>query len=56
MENQDVGWWVILLYILERYMGGYSFDWSGSGYGQVGSSCECGNEPSGSIKCWKVLE
>jgi hypothetical protein len=22
-------------------------DWSGSGYGQVKSSCECGNEPSG---------
>jgi hypothetical protein len=19
-------------------------------------SCECGNEPSGSIKCWEVLE
>jgi hypothetical protein len=19
-------------------------------------SCECGNEPSGSIKCWEILE
>jgi hypothetical protein len=26
--------------------------WCGSGWGQVESSCECGNEPSGSIKCW----
>jgi hypothetical protein len=25
-------------------------DWSGSGWGQVESSCECGNESSGSIK------
>jgi hypothetical protein len=22
----------------------------------VESSCECGNEPSGSLKCWEVLE
>jgi hypothetical protein len=22
----------------------------------VGDSCECGNEPSVSIKCWAVLE
>jgi hypothetical protein len=26
-------------------------DWTGSGYGQMESSCECGTEPSGSIKC-----
>jgi hypothetical protein len=25
----------------------------GSGYGQVEGSCECGNEPSSSIKCGK---
>jgi hypothetical protein len=31
-------------------------DWSGSGYGPVESSCESGNEPTGSIKCWEVLE
>jgi hypothetical protein len=30
--------------------------WSGSGYGQVVSSCECGNEPSGSVKCWETIE
>jgi hypothetical protein len=22
----------------------------------VDSSCDCRNEPSGSVKCWKVLE
>jgi hypothetical protein len=26
------------------------------GYGPVDDSCEHGNEPSGSIKCWEVLE
>ena len=25
-------------------------DWAGSGQGQVADACECGNEPSGSIK------
>jgi hypothetical protein len=23
--------------------------------GQVAGSCECGNKPSGSIKCWEFL-
>jgi hypothetical protein len=31
-------------------------DRSGSGYGPVEGSCERGNEPSGSIKRWEVLE
>jgi hypothetical protein len=34
----------------------YGLDPSGSGYGQVVGSCEHGNEHSGSIKCWEVLE
>jgi hypothetical protein len=34
----------------------YGLDRSGSGYGPVEGSCEHGNEPSGSIKCRKVLE
>ena len=25
-------------------------DWAGPGYGQVADACECGIEPSGSIK------
>jgi hypothetical protein len=31
-------------------------DWSGSEWVQVQSSCERGNEPSGSIKCWASTE
>ena len=26
-------------------------DWAGLGWRQVGDACECGNEPSGSVKC-----
>jgi hypothetical protein len=37
-------------------MGWYGLDTSGSGYGPVEVSCEHGNEPSGSIKCWIILE
>jgi hypothetical protein len=36
-------------------MYGYGVDRSGSGYGQVAGSCECGNEPSGSIKTENFL-
>jgi hypothetical protein len=33
-------------------------DWIdlGSGKGPVEGSCEHGNEPSGSLKCWEVPE
>jgi hypothetical protein len=37
-------------------MGWYGLDRSGSGYGPVEDSCEHGNDPSGSIKRWEVLE
>ena len=28
----------------------FGLDWAGPGQGQVADACECGNEPSGSIK------
>ena len=31
--------------------GDHGVDRSGSGWGQVAGSCQCGNERSGSIKC-----
>jgi hypothetical protein len=37
-------------------MGWCGLDWSGSGEGPVEGACEHGNEPSGSIKCWEILE
>jgi hypothetical protein len=40
--------------ILEIEWGG--LDWVGLTHVQVESSCELGNEPSGSIKCWETTE
>ena len=34
----------------------HGLDRAGSGWGKVAGSCECGNEPSGSIKCGKFLD
>ena len=31
-------------------------DWVGPGWGQMADACECGNEPSGSIKCGEFLD
>ena len=35
---------------------GYGLDRGGSGWGQVAGTCECGNEPSGSIKRGEFLD
>jgi hypothetical protein len=45
MDLREVGWGE-----------GHRLDYSGSGYGQVADCCECGDEPSGSIKCGEFLE
>jgi hypothetical protein len=37
-------------------MGRYGLDSSDSGQGPVEGSCEHGNEPSGSIKCWEIFQ
>jgi hypothetical protein len=52
-EDQDVGVWTILGWILDR-MKWYGLARSGSGQGPVEGSCERGNELSGSIKRWEV--
>jgi hypothetical protein len=35
---------------------GYGLDRSGTVEGQVVGTCECGNEPSGSVKCGEFLD
>ena len=37
-------------------MRGYGVVGAGSGQGQVAETCECGDEPSGSIKCGEFLD
>ena len=34
----------------------YGLDWAGPGERQVADACECGNEPSGSVKCGEFLD
>jgi hypothetical protein len=55
-EDQDVGGWTILKWILARLDG---MIWIGLIWLRIGTSwgsCEHGYEPSGSIKSWGVLE
>jgi hypothetical protein len=41
---------IVLKWIFRKWDGRHGLDWSSSGKGQVAGTCECGNEPSGSIK------
>ena len=34
----------------------YRLDWAGPGQGQVADACDCGNEPSGSVKYGEILD
>ena len=34
----------------------YGLDWAGPGQRQLADACECGNEPSGSVKCGEFLD
>ena len=47
---------MILKWILEKWNGEHGLERSVSGQGHVTGCCECGNEPSGSIKCRKFLD
>jgi hypothetical protein len=47
---------IILKLIFRKSDVGHELDLSGSGYGQVAGSCECGNEPSGSVKYEEFLD
>jgi hypothetical protein len=47
---------IILRWIKGSEMWGYGLDRAGSGQGQVAGTCECGNEPSGSIKCGAFID
>jgi hypothetical protein len=53
LEDPGIDGRRILKWIFEKWDG---LDRSGSGLGQVAGSFECGNEPSGSIKCGEFLD
>ena len=56
LEDLSVNERIILKWIFEKWDGVHGLDRSCSGQGQVAGSCECGNEPLGSIKCGEFLE
>ena len=47
---------IILRLIFRKLDVEYGMDRAGSEEGRVAVTCECGKEPSGSIKCWKILD
>jgi len=56
LENPNVDGRIILRWIFRKWdVGGCGLDRYGSGKEQVTEMCECGNEPSGSIKCEEFL-
>ena len=56
LKNPGIDGRIILKRIFEVWDVGHGLDRSGSGQRQVAGSCECGNEPSGFIKCGEFLE
>jgi hypothetical protein len=47
---------IVLRWIFIKWDVGYGLDRVGSEYGQFAGTCDCGNEPSGSIKCGEFLD
>jgi hypothetical protein len=47
---------IILRWVFRKWDVVCGLDLSGSGHGTAAVTCECGNEPSGSIKCGKFLD
>ena len=56
MEDPGVDGRKILRRIFRKWDVGHGLDRSGSGYGQIVSTCVCGNEPTGSVKFGEFLD
>ena len=56
LEDPDVDGRIILRWIFRKWDGRHVLDRAGPGHGQVAGTCECSNEPSGSVKCWEFLD
>jgi hypothetical protein len=58
LEDSGVDGRIILRWIFEKWIGGggHGLDQSASGQEKVVGFCECGNEPSVSIKCREFLD
>jgi hypothetical protein len=47
---------ITLKWIFKKWDGRHGPHWSDLEQGQVACTCECSNEPSGSIKCGEFLD
>ena len=56
LEDSGVEGRIILRWIFRKWDSRYGLDSSASRQGQVAVTCECGNEPSGSIECGEFLD
>ena len=56
LEDIHIDVSIILKWIFKNLDVGHGLAWFGSRKGEMGWSCECGNEPSGSIKWGEFLE
>ena len=56
LEDLDADGRIILRWIFRMWDGGHGLDLSGSGQGHVAGPCDCGNEPSGTIKRGEHLD
>ena len=56
LEEPVVDEKIILIWIFRKWNVGQGLDRAGSGLVQVADTCECGNVPSGSIKCGEFLD
>jgi len=56
LEDPGVVGRIILRWIFRKWMWKHGLDRSGSRKGQITGTCECCNEPSGSIKCGEFLD
>jgi hypothetical protein len=56
LKDPDVDGGIILKRIFKKWDGRHGLDRSGSEQGNLAGSCECGNEPSGLIKCGEFID
>ena len=54
-QDSSIDGQIILRWSLRIGILGHGLDRSGSGWGQVVGTCDCGNEPSGSINSGEFL-
>jgi hypothetical protein len=55
LEDPGVDGRIVIRWIFRKWDGVHRLDCFGSGQGQVAGTCECGNEPLGSINCGEFL-